>query len=380
MPFLKRNISPAILEASKFFRVIVVSGPRQTGKTTLCKHLFPDYTYYNLEDIALRTSISEDPKRFLASCGQKVIIDEAQNLPDLFSYIQLTVDNELSRRFVLTGSNNLSLMENITQSLAGRAALFTLLPFALSETPGEYIKQPTDSILLKGLFPRVVAEDIPAELFYRNYYSTYIERDVRMIRQITDLTRFQHLIKLIAGRVGSECNMSALANETGISSPTVKSWISVLQTSYILTILPPYYTNISKRLAKSPKIYFIDTGLLCYLLGITTVDQLAVHPLRGAVFENLIVIEMLKNRYNMGLDSNLYFYRESSGREVDIIQTVSSQLRLWEVKSSSTYNSEFRRNLDYLKSLLGDTISSAKIIYDGDPIPPDIYNFRQIPD
>ena len=380
MSFLKRNISPAILEASKFFRVIVVSGPRQTGKTTLCKHLFPDYTYYNLEDIALRTSIGEDPKRFLASCGQNVIIDEAQNLPDLFSYIQLTVDNDHSRRFVLTGSNNLSLMENITQSLAGRAALFTLLPFALSETPGEYIKQPTDSILLKGLFPRVVTEDIPAELFYRNYYSTYIERDVRLIRQITDLMRFQHLMKLIAGRVGSECNMSALANETGISSPTVKSWISVLQTSYILTILPPYYTNISKRLSKSPKIYFIDTGLLCYLLGITTVDQLAIHPLRGAVFENLIVIEMLKNRYNSGLDSNLYFYRESSGREVDILQTVSSQLRLWEVKSSSTYNSEFRRNLDYMKSLLGDKISDAKIIYDGDTIPPDICNFRQIPD
>lgn len=380
MTFFKRNISPAILEASKFFRVIVVSGPRQTGKTTLCRHLFPDYAYYNLEDIALRASISEDPKRFLAACGSNVIIDEAQNLPDFFSYIQLTVDNDHSRRFVLTGSNNLSLMENITQSLAGRAALFTLLPFALSETPEEYRNLPTDSILLKGLYPRVITEDIPSGLFYRNYYSTYVERDVRMIRQITDLTRFHHLLRLIAGRVGSECNMSALANETGISSPTVKSWISVLRSSYILTILTPYYTNISKRLSKSPKIYFTDTGLLCYLLGITTIDQLAIHPLRGAIFENLIVVEMLKNRFNMGLDSNLYFYRERSGREVDIIQTESLQLRLWEVKSSSTYNPEFRRNIDYLKSLLGDRISSAKVIYDGDTIPPDIINFRQIPD
>lgn len=380
MEYIKRKISDSVLEAAKYYRVIVVTGPRQTGKTTLCRHLFSDYKYYNLEDVALRNAIADDPKGFLNGCGDRVIIDEVQNIPDLFSYIQVVVDADENRRFALTGSNNFSLMESITQSLAGRAALFTLLPFALNELSGEYQSAQTDEILFRGLYPGTTIRRMPPEMFFRNYYSTYMDRDVRQIKQITDLPKFQHLMRLVAGRVGSECNGSALANETGISSPTVKSWLGVMQTSYLLTVLPPYYQNISKRLIKTPKVYFIDTGLLCYLLGITSAEQLKTHPLRGAVFENLIVVEMLKDRFNRGKDSNLFFYRESSGREVDVVQTEADKFRIWEVKSAKTFNTDFRKNLDYFKSIFGEKVISAKVIYDGDNIPPDVVNFRQFPD
>lgn len=380
MAYIKRAISASIAEASKYYQVIVVTGPRQTGKTTLCRELFTGYAYYNLEDLGLRQGIADDPKGFLAGCGKEVIIDEVQNLPELFSYIQLTVDTDSERKFVLTGSNNISLMENITQSLAGRAALFTLLPFSLSETPDAYRLQPTDILLLNGLFPGTVVKGIPQEMFYRNYYSTYIERDVRQIKHITDLPKFQTLIKLVAGRVGSECNSSALANETGVSSPTIKSWLGVMETSYIIFTLPPYHANISKRLVKTPKVYFTDTGLLCYLLDITTKEQLAIHPLRGAIFENLIVVEMLKNRFNQGRGSNLYFYRESSGREIDVVQTIGESLRISEIKSSQTYNRDFQKNLVYLKEKLGEKVKEASVIYDGDNIPPNIFNFRSYPD
>ncbi|MBD5319532.1 MAG: ATP-binding protein [Bacteroides sp.] len=380
MEYIKRKISDSVLEAAKYYRVIVVTGPRQTGKTTLCRHLFSDYKYYNLEDVALRNAIADDPKGFLSGCGDRVIIDEVQNIPELFSYIQVVVDADENRRFALTGSNNFSLMESITQSLAGRAALFTLLPFALNELSGEYQSVQTDEILFRGLYPGTTIRRMPPEMFFRNYYSTYMERDVRQIKQITDLPKFQHLMRLVAGRVGSECNASALANETGISSPTVKSWLGVMQTSYLLTVLPPYYQNISKRLIKTPKVYFIDTGLLCYLLGITSAEQLQTHPLRGAVFENLIVVEMLKDRFNRGKDSNLFFYRESSGREVDVVQTEADKFRIWEVKSAKTFNTDFRKNLEYFKSIFGEKVISAKVIYDGDNIPPDVVNFRQFPD
>lgn len=380
MAFIRRNISDAIIEASHYYQVIVITGPRQTGKTTLCQELFKGYSYYNFEDLGLRQAASDDPKGFLQGCGKEVVLDEIQNIPDLFSYIQLTVDSDPERKFILTGSNNFSLMENITQSLAGRAALFTLLPFSLSELSETYRNLPTDTLLLNGLFPGVIVKNIPPEMFYRNYYSTYIERDVRMIKHITDLPKFQNLMRLAAGRVGSECNSSALANETGVSAPTIKSWLGVMETSYIIFTLRPYHTNISKRLSKTPKVYFTDTGLLCYLLGITTVKQLATHPLRGAIFENLIVVEMLKKRLNQGRESNLYFYRESSGKEVDIMTTEADTMKLFEIKSAKTYNRDFQKNLTYLSNLFGDKVTETAVIYDGDTIPPNIYNFRRYPD
>ena len=377
--YIHRKISKSIDEAKPYYQVIVITGPRQVGKTTLCRHHFEGYNYYNLEDASFREIVSVDPKRFIAECGEKTIIDEAQHLPELFSYIQLAVDNDSSRHFVLTGSSNISLLENVTQSLAGRAALFTLLPFALDELGDYGDKTGTDTMLLRGMYPGVIVKGTPHELFFRNYYTTYVERDVRQIKSIENLAAFQTFVKLVAGRVGSEFNASAISAEVGISSPTAKAWLGILQTSYIAFQMQPYYANINKRLAKMPKIYFYDTGLLCFLLGITTVEELATHPLRGSVFENFAVVELLKARFNDGKDNNLYFYRENSGREVDIIQTSGVGLNLFEIKSSMTFNRDFMRNINYLKELFGDKVKSARVVYDGESVPPTVINIRRLP-
>lgn len=374
--FVKRDITAQIIEASKYFPVIVVTGPRQTGKTTLCRHIFNDFTYYNLENLALRSAIAQDPIGFLNSCGDKVILDECQNYTDLFSYIQIAVDENRSRRFVLTGSNNFSLLERTSQSMAGRAAVFTLLPFSIGELPETIYNRPTDRLLLEGFYPAPLLHDVPLQLFYSNYYTTYVERDVRQIKQIVDLGSFHKFIRLLAGRVGSEVNASALANETGISSPSVKSWINVLEASYIVYTLEPYYANISKRLTKSPKLYFYDTGLLCFLLNIYDTDQLKTHPLRGAIFENMVVTQMIKHLLNNGQNKQLYFYRENSGREIDMIRQDSNFLDAFEIKSSQTFNPDFTKNLKYLKELFPKTIRNTSIIYDGVTIAPNIYNFR----
>lgn len=374
--YVPRKLTPHILEAAQYFPALVITGPRQTGKTTLCRHIFPDYTYYNLEDISLRSSVERDPKGFLAACGDKVIIDECQNFTDLFSYIQVAVDERRDRRFVLTGSNNFSLMEKATQSMAGRAAVFTLLPFALDELPAAAVSRHTNDILVAGFYPATLFRDVPPRLFYTNYYTTYIERDVRQLKNISDLGAFQKLVRLIAGRVGSEVNASSLANETGISSPTVTSWINVMAASYIVYTLPPYYANISKRLTKRPKLYFYDSGLLCFLLGITEPTQLATHPLRGAVFENMVVSQLLKQQVNSGRVKDLYFYRENSGREVDVVIPLGDSLDALEIKSSATFNPDFMRGMTYLRELMGARVKTTRLIYDGDSIPPDIFNFR----
>lgn len=374
--FIPRKISASIEEAARHFPVIVITGPRQTGKTTLCRYLFENFKYYNLENIALRQGIEDDPEGFLESCGDNVILDECQNYPGLFSYIQVKVDENRNRRFILTGSNNFSLLEKTSQSMAGRAAVFTLLPFALNELPLGMLNRPTDTILINGFYPAPLFHDMPVKLFYSNYFTTYIERDVRQIKQISNLGAFQKLIRLIAGRVGTELNASSLANETGITSPTIKSWINLLEASYIIYTLPPYYTNISKRLTKTPKLYFYDTGLLCFLLGITDAEQLHVHPLRGAVFENLIVTQMIKARYNRGEIKDLYFYRENSGREVDILLPEAQFLDAFEVKSSATFSPEFTKNIKYLKELFPETIRNTSVIYDGKTILPHIFNYR----
>jgi len=378
MRYIERKISGKVLECSSYYQVLVMTGPRQTGKTTLCRHLFGSYSYYNLEDVALRMKIASDPKGFLEACGRQVVIDEAQHIPELFSYIQLTVDNDTERRFVLTGSNNFAMLESITQSLAGRACLFTLMPLSLSEISGKTEGLSADEIMLRGFFPGTMLKGVPPETFYANYYATYIERDVRQVKNITDIAAFQQMLRLMAGRTGSELNASALAGETGISAPTVRSWGSVLETSYLTYTLRPYFVNISKRLVKAPKVYFVDTGLLCFLLGISSTEQLAVHPLRGAVFENLVINEMLKHELNSGRLPQLYFYRENSGREIDLVKEEAGKLSLFEVKSSSTFNPSFVANITYLKKLLGDRVSSASVIYTGESISPDVYNFKRL--
>ncbi|MDE6342374.1 MAG: ATP-binding protein [Muribaculaceae bacterium] len=377
MDYIYRKITPVVERGAKYYPVVVVTGPRQSGKSTLCRHIFESYSKYNLEDIALRESIMLDPKAFLSRCGDKVIIDEVQHIPQLLSYIQIEVDEHPERRFILTGSSNFALMESITQSLPGRAVMFTLLPMSLEEL-GSYSFKPTDELLFNGFYPSVVTDQRPVDLFYPNYYTTYIERDVRQIKNLTDIVPFQTFIRLIAGRVGCEMNASQIANETGVSSPTIKSWLSLLEASYIAFLLPPYFANLSKRLTKTPKVYFYDTGLLCFLLGIENAGQLETHPLRGAVFENLAVIELLKERMNMGKLPNLFFYRENSGREVDIIRSSGEGLEAFEVKSARTFNKSFVKNLNYLKDIMGDKIKSANVIYDGNNIPPNIFNIRSM--
>lgn len=377
MTYIKREISSAILKASDYYQAIILTGPRQSGKTTLAHHLFADYHFVNLEDISTRNRAVEDINSFLDSLGPKAIIDEVQNYPDILSSIQARIDQDKSLRYILTGSNNFSLLHNSMQSLAGRAALFTVLPFSFKELASEMVDIPTPRLMWRGLYPGTVANHIPPEIFYRNYYSTYIERDIRGLAQIQHLDNFQRFIRLCAARVGCELNLSSLAVETGVSAPTIGSWISLLKASYIAYALQPYYANISKRLTKTPKIYFYDTGLLCYLLGIETPEQLENHPLRGAVFENMAVSEILKGRLNQAKDPNIYFYRENSGREVDIVQTNPDGLYIFEIKAGKTFQSDFTRNLKYLSNLLPD-VRQSTVIYDGSTEGESLINIRQL--
>ncbi|MDR3268721.1 MAG: ATP-binding protein, partial [Tannerella sp.] len=380
MDMINRDLKLAIEAALPYFPVITVTGPRQSGKTTLCRNLFRELPYINLEKTRVREAVMLDTEKYLYEYPDGLIIDEAQQYPDLFSYIQVAVDENPSRRYILTGSSNFSLLEKITQSLAGRTALFTLLPLSLHELGDRKHDISTDTLILNGGYPAVWAKNTPRELFYGNYYSTYIERDVRQIIHVKDVNQFQTFIRLTAGRIGTECNAAALSNEVGVVTNTIKQWFSVLAASYIIYMLPPYYENIGKRLVKSPKVYFYDTALACYLLGIETEAQLAVHPLRGALFENMVVNEALKERYNAGKRPDLFFYRDRSQKEVDLIQTKANDLHLYEIKSSKTYHKEFYKGIDYLKNIFGERITRSALIFDGDTEIPSVrngvYNFR----
>lgn len=379
--YIYRQLSSEILECQKYYRVITITGPRQVGKTTLCRNLFPDYTYFNLEDISLRQEIERDPKNFFAHSGKHVIIDEIQTLPSLLSYLMVYVDEDSDWKFILTGSCNITLLNSISQSLCGRTAVLTLLPLSLDELK-DHKQRPTNEILFNGFYPALFDKHIPAHKIYSNYYTTYVERDVRQLLKIKDLSAFQTFIRLCAGRVGSECNLLSLSNEVGVSSVTLKEWLSILEASYIVFRLHPYYTNINKRLAKTPKLYFYDTGLLCFLLGIQSPDQLDFHPLRGGIFENLVVLEMLKHRFNNGQENNLFFYRESRGTEIDIVAQENTSLHLYEVKSSKTSNPDFFKNINALEKNFGDKIASSCVVYDGDTTNQathgGLFNFRDL--
>lgn len=372
--YITREIKDAIIEACQYFSVIVVTGPRQSGKTTLCKTIFPDFDYVNLEDLSLREQISVDPKGFLDTHSACLIIDEAHNLPELFSYIQVLVDKHPERRYVITGSSNFSLLEKITQSLAGRAALFTLLPLSLSEMGDRAANLSLDTLMLNGGYPAVWSKGQPRKMVYSNYYATYVERDVRQIVNIANLQAFQNFIRLTAGRIGTEFNASALSNAIGVSVKTIQSWLSVLQASYITYVLPPFYENIGKRLIKSPKIYFYDTGLLCFLLNIETEQQLAVHPLRGAIFENFVITNILKNHRNKGQAPQLFFYRDRSQHEVDLLVQTPTGYCAYEIKSSSTFSKGFFDGIIYLKSLLNERLISSAVVYTGNEETPTLEN------
>lgn len=375
--YIARSISDAVLKAHQYFPVIAITGPRQSGKSTLCRHLFPDYNYTNLEDISLRTDAMRNPAGFLDSLGDKAIIDEVQNVPEILSMIQVRVDEIKSKKYILTGSSNFSLLRTKSQSLAGRAAIFTLLPFSLKEAEPIVDNQSTDRIITEGLYPRVIAQGTPFDIYYRGYYNTYVERDLRDLLKVKNIMAFDKFMRLLAARIGSEFNASALAREAEVSSVTIKEWLSILMTSYIAFPLMPYYSNYSKRLTKMPKIYFYDTGMACFLLGIESPEVLKSHQMRGPLFENLAVCELLKKKYNEGKEQRLYFYREKSGLEVDVVAEEGGGLHLYEIKAGATLRSNYMDNMRKVKETL-PYVNGTTVIYDSEGHPPLSVNIRKI--
>ena len=362
---IERALSGEMERLSRQFRVLAVVGPRQSGKTTLCKSLFPDYSYFSLDLISTVEEIANSPEIFLEKFAKKgIIIDEVQRYPELFQYIKAVADEHPDYRFVITGSSNFLLLSKISESLAGRVAINTLLPLSLAELKN-FAGTDTNTLLFNGGYPAVWSENVLPQDLAKNYYNTYIERDVRQIINVRNLSGFQKFIRLCAGRVGQEFNASSLSNDIGISVLTIQEWFSILEASYVLFRLPPFFKNIGKRLVKSPKIYFYDTAVLCFLLGLENAEQLSTHPLRGEIFENFVVLEFLKKRYNEGKTNNLFFYRDKSQREIDIVQEFAHQYKAYEIKSAQSFNADFFNNLKYLKKILGDALISTQVIYDG---------------
>jgi len=365
MNYIERKIEGELWELVKMFPVITITGPRQSGKTTLAKHCFPDLPYINLEDPDQRLLAITDARKFLSRIPEGAIIDEVQHAPELLSYIQGIVDENREKiRFILTGSNQFQMMAKITQSLAGRTALLKLLPFSLDEIP-ETKKSSTDSILFRGFYPQVLLSDKSPTRYYRNYFETYIQKDLHQLINVKDSLLFQRFMHLCASRTGSLLNVSSIANELGVSPKTVQSWISILETSYIIFLLQPYFKNIGKRLIKAPKLYFYDTGLAAYLLGIESETHMMNHPLRGSLFENLVVVETMKFRLNGGLDPHLYFYRDSNHFEIDMIFETAENLVPIEIKSAQTFHLDFLKGFQHFNKVFGDRITRRVLVYDG---------------
>ena len=364
--YIHRKIEETILEASKYFSVIAVSGPRQSGKSTLLTQLFPLYEKYSLKDLNVLDYAKNDPIAFLNQTDEGMFIDEIQRCPQLLDYIQGIVDNNPKRHFALSGSSNFEVMKNLSESLAGRAGVFELLPMSIQEVTGKVDLDNLNQILYNGLYPSICAKKNIAKFFYPSYVRTYLEKDVRDLLQIKDQIRFTKFLKLCAARIGSLFNASELGAEVGVSSKTISHWLSVLQASYLITLLPPYYENIPKRLVKSPKLYFNDPGLACYLLDIESPQQLDRDKMRGAIFENMIVMEAIKHRYNMGLEGGVFFYRDSNQNEVDLLIKQEGELTAIEVKSSMTYSSSFEKALTQIEGWIKTPISKKAIVYSGD--------------
>ena len=336
-----RDLTPILMDAARKAPSITLTGPRQSGKTTLSKTVFPDHSYVSLEAPDVRAFASEDPRAFLSQYPSGAIIDEVQRVPGLLSYLQGIIDTgPQPGRWILTGSQNLSLTESVSQSLAGRTAVHYLLPLARSETV-RFVQHPRalEETVLAGGYPRIFDQALDPSEWLRSYVATYIERDVRTISQVGDLTTFQRFVELCAGRTAQLTNYSALASDCGVSQPTARAWLSILEASFIVFRLPPFHINLGKRLVKMPKLHFYDTGLVCWLLGIRTPEQLRSHPLRGPIFETWVVSEIVKHRTNLGETRGLFFYRNRDGAEVDLVIEHPSGVTLVEAKSSQTPSS-----------------------------------------
>ncbi len=361
---IKREAESELITLAKQFKAVAVVGPRQSGKTTLTRYVFSDKPYVSLENPDIRRFAQDDPRGFLSNYNTGAVIDEAQRVPELFSYLQQILDEDDTRgKFILTGSNNFLLQESISQSLAGRIAFLYLLPFTVSELAAEETNN-LNELIFRGFYPPLYDQPINADKWYPNYIRTYIERDVRQIKNITDLNAFERFLRLCAGRTGQLLNMNSLAIESGVDNKTIASWIGVLESCFIIYRLYPHHSNFNKRIVKMPKIFFYDTGVACALLGIQKAEQLNYHPLFGNLFENFAISELLKHRYNRAKSNNLYFWRDNSGHEVDIIIDTMGKLYPVEIKSGKTITDKFFQGILYWFKISGE--KSGAIIYTGE--------------
>lgn len=362
-----REITPELVAAFKEYPVATVFGPRQSGKTTLVRMTYPNRPYVSLEYPDVRTAAQADPRAFFRDFPEGAILDEIQRLPELLSYLQGIVDEQRrSGQFLLTGSQQPDVHQAVSQTLAGRTALLTLLPFSLSELR-HYRSTWEDpwELAVQGAFPRVHQEGLSAGRFYNGYVQTYVERDVRTLLNVKDLHQFQQFLTLLAGRIGQVVNYASLGNDVGLSTPSVKSWISVLKASFLVFELPPFFENIQKRVVKSPKLYFTDTGLVSYLLGIETPDQAARDPLRGGLYENLVILEFMKAFHNRGRRPQLTFFRDTHGNEVDLLIRRQRTLIPVEIKSSQTFSEKFLKGIRRFRTLSPDCGPEGYVLYNG---------------
>lgn len=364
---IQRTIQKELIHSAASYPVVTVIGPRQSGKTTLVKATFPSKAYVNLEAPDIRSFAETDPRRFLEQYPDGAILDEIQRVPSLLSYIQTIVDErEDLGIFILTGSHQLSLQQEVSQSLAGRTSLLHLMPLSLQELKQAGWVHELDEQLQYGFYPRIYKYDLEPQRFYRDYVQTYVERDVKMLVNIKDLSQFQRLLSLCATRIGQTIDYTQLGNELGISRHTVKEWISLLKASFLINTLPPYFENLGKRIIKSEKLYFNDVGLACYLLGIREPTQVVHHPLRGALFENMVVSEINKLLLNRGEETRLYFYRDSNQLEVDLIFQYGLHLMIIEIKSSKTFHSSFLKGLETFTNMAKQHKTRGYIVYGGE--------------
>ncbi|MDD5361096.1 MAG: ATP-binding protein [Ignavibacteria bacterium] len=364
---IKREITKRILSLSKKIPVITITGPRQSGKTTLAKSTFPDYRYISLENPDNLDFALSDPKGFLNTYNGKIIIDEAQHAPGLFSYIQTIVDEKKENGlFVLTGSQNFLLHAKISQSLAGRVIIFNLMPFSYNELKNtKYKIEKLSELIVKGLYPRIYDSGLNPSDWYPSYIQTYLERDVRQILNVGDINAFRNFLRVCAGRCGQVLNLSSIGSDLGISYHTVRKWLSVLEQSYIACMLPPYYVNFNKRIIKSPKLYFYDTGLVCSLLGINSPEAFELHYLRGGIFESFVISELIKSKFNSGSSSEMYYWKDLNGNEIDCIISSGTQTKAIEIKSAETIKTDFFKTLKLWNKLDPENNNSLNLVYGG---------------
>ena len=347
---IQREAEKEILNLAAHFKAVAVVGPRQSGKTTLVRMLFKDKDYVNFENPDIRLYAIDDPRGFLSNYPNGAIFDEAQRVPEIFSYLQQILDESSTNgMFIITGSNNFLLQENISQSLAGRVGYLNLLPLTLNEINEN--ESSISQVLFKGCYPSLYNTAIDATQWYANYIRTYVERDVRLIKNITNLVTFEHFLKLCAGRIGQLLNMNSMAVELGVDTKTIGAWISVLETSFVVFRLQPYYKNFNKRIVKMPKLYFYDTGLASALLGVQNSTQIDVHPFRGPLFENMLVVDFLKTRFNKAKTNNLYFWRDNAGNEVDLLLDNGLSITPIEIKSGQTVTQDYFKGILYWNKL-----------------------------